>query len=454
MSIVFWFSTFFVLFAVLYYFAGMHAGKQTHTENDYFLAGRNLGFWPLTGTLLATHIGAGLIVGGADHAYLYGMPGLFYGMGLAAGFVLLGLGIAAALRSLNVGTTAEIFEKYFHSPGLKKCASFLSILSLTGIFICQVIASRKLLVGLGIESDLLFLGFWAVLVGYTMYGGLPAVIATDLLQISLILAVFLGLFGYLVWAGVLNGATVSALCCSTSMPDGGFSYWFSYLGIPVLFSFAEQDLAQRFFAARSSAIATAASWASASGLLLFAAIPALIGVQARLSGLVVAEGQSPLLMLVAQHVGPAGQALVMCALVAAIASTADSLLCAVSSNIVQDFVPQSRGSLFRMWCAEIATLVVGLTGIVGSYCATNILGVMTQSYELLVSGVLIPILVCIVGGRLSRIAALCSVITGFCVYSFIWSGVVTIALPGSFVALVASAAAYVVGLLISLMVND
>lgn len=457
MSIVFWFSTFFVLFTVLYYVVGMHAGKQTHTENDYFLAGRNLGFWPLTGTLLATQIGAGLIFGVVDKSYMYGLPGLFYGLGMAVGFVVLGIGIAGALRSLQVATTAEIFEKYFHSPFLKRSASLLSILSLVGIFICQVIASRKLMIGLGVESELLFLGFWTVLIGYTMYGGLPAVIATDLLQVAFIATVFLGLFGVLLWKGVITGATISALSSGYGLPSGGlFNLSFAWVGMPFLFSMVEQDLAQRFFSARSSSIATVAAWAAGIGILAFTVIPTLIGIQARLSGLMVdvAGGQSPLLVLIAQHIGPMGQALVMCAIIAAIASTADSLLCAVTSNVVQDFVPKEKGSAFRMRSAEVVTALVGLVGVVGAYYSTDVLGVMIQSYELLVSGILISVLMCVVGGPLRRLAALFSVLTGFCVYSSIWLGLMVVTLPGSLVALAASLVAYGVGLVVSSLIND
>ena len=452
MNIVAWFSLFFSLFTALYYFVGMRAGRQTRTENDYFLAGRNLGFWSLTGTLLATQIGAGVILGTVDDAYAYGLPGLFYGLGIAIGFAVLGMGIAGMLRALNVSTTAEIFEKYFASPALKKWASLLSIMSLGGIFVAQVIASRKLMAGLGVENELLFLGFWAVLIGYTMYGGLPAVVATDLLQVTCIILVFVCLFIALWWQGALSINSFASLWSTHAMPAGGsFQLFFSYVGMPLLFSVVEQDLAQRFFSARSSLLATAASWASGFCIVLFALIPAIIGVQARLAGVIAVGGQSPLLLFIAPYVGPIGQALVMCALVAAIASTADSLLCAISSNVVQDFMPTARAVGGRMRNAEITTAVVGVAGVVGSYYASNILGVMIQSYELLVSSILVPVLMCIAGVRLRRTAALSAVCAGGAVYALSLMGVCGTFLPGSFLALVASLMAYGFGLLISLV---
>jgi SSS family solute:Na+ symporter len=238
-----------------------------------------------------------------------------------------------------------------------------------------------------------------------------------------------------------------------AMPVRGFADWFGYLGMPLLFSLVEQDLAQRFFSAQSSKIASRAAWASAAGIVSFATIPALIGVQARLSGLVVAGDQSPFIAFVSQHLGPLGQALIMCALVAAVASTADSLLCAISSNVVQDFVPLAYGSAVRMRSAEVVTGIVGVVALVSSYYCTNVLTVLIQSYELLVSGILVPVLMCVMRAPLGRLAAVWSVTTGLGVYAGLWFGFVSIAAPYSLVALGCSLVAYGAGLMVSRINN-
>ncbi len=444
-----WFSLFFSSFVFVYYMVGMYVSRKTITESDYFLAGRSLGFWSLTGTLLATQIGSGLTLGIAHDSYRYGLPGLLYGIGIAIGFVVLGLGAAGRLRALQVATTAEIFEKYFASSMLKKLASVLSIISLTGIFMAQVLTSKSVMMGMGVYNEWLFIGVWAALIGYTMYGGLPAVVATDLLQLMVIVTILSGLFGFLVWGGAVPWSTHGALYASYEMPAGGFAYWFAYLGMPCLISLVEQDLAQRFFSARTSAIARAAAWAAAGGVLAFALIPALIGMHAKLIGMPVAVGENPLILLITHALGPIGQALVMCALVAAITSTADSLLCAITSNVVQDFVPVVLKSSWRMLSAKIVTVVVGVVSVMGSYYCTNILGVLIQSYELLVSSILVSVVVCLFRGPLAYAAAACSVCSGFGMYTLLWLGWLTSAAPHSLVALGVSAVGYGVGLLVS-----
>jgi SSS family solute:Na+ symporter len=446
-----WFSLFFSCFVLLYYMVGMYVSRKTITESDYFLAGRSLGFWSLTGTLLATQIGSGLTLGIAQDSYRYGIPGLLYGVGIAVGFVVLGLGAAGRLRGLQVATTAEIFEKYFASPTLKKIASLLSIISLTGIFMAQVLTSKSVMLGMGVYNEGLFIAVWAALIGYTMYGGLPAVVATDLLQLTVIVTILSGLFGYLVWGGAVPWSAGSAVSAVYAVPAGGFAYWFAYLGMPCLISLVEQDLAQRFFSARTSAIARASAWAAAAGVLGFTLIPALIGMHAKLIGMPVAAGENPLIVLISYALGPIGQALVMCALVAAITSTADSLLCAITSNVVQDFVPVLWKSSWRMISAKVATVVVGVVAVVGSYYCTNILGVLIQSYELLVSSILVSVVVCLFNGPLTYRAAVCSVLSGFCMYTVLWLGIIEVSVPHSLGALCVSAAGYGVGLVSSRM---
>ena len=63
----------------------------------------------------------------------------------------------------------------YGSPALKKVASLLSIATMFGIVIGQIIASRALLEGLGITSEFIFLAFWAFIITYTILGGLKAV---------------------------------------------------------------------------------------------------------------------------------------------------------------------------------------------------------------------------------------------------------------------------------------
>lgn len=448
------FSSLFLLFAVVYWALGVYAARAVNTHDDYFLADRSLGFWSLTATLIATQLGGGMILGTARHAYQYGLQGIYYSLGMCAGFLLLGLGIAAKFREFHVTTIAELFEKEYDSIGLKKVASFLSIVALTGLFISQVVASKDLLIGLGVHNELVFISFWTLLVGYTMYGGLPAVVITDIMQVLVIAVVFLGLFMRLWWQGALALPTFAELGAVATGTGFNPSYTMSFLVIPMLFAIVEQDLAQRFFAARTKTVAMMGALAASVLLLFFSFIPVCFGIQAAADGVELVSGANPLISFLALHTTPFAYALVMCALVAAIASTADSLLCAISSNVVHDFVPVRPNGTRSMGAARGVTVLVGVAGVIGAYYVADILYMLSQSYEILVCSTLIPILVCLV--RLPRIrsAAIIAVASGaasFCLYTF---SAVPYGMPRPLACLVVAALAYAGSATVSFVVGQ
>ncbi len=190
--------------SIMYLVIGLYASKKVSTNVDYFLAGRALGIPEVTFTLVATQLGGGMLLGTAKEAYNIGFYGIYYTLGISIGFLVLGLGLAAKLQSLNVATTAQLFQTKYGSPTLKKIASLLSIASMCGILIAQVIGCKALLAGIGIESELLFLALWAFIIVYTMVGGLAAVVLTDIAQVTYILCAFSAIFIYCLWQEPLN----------------------------------------------------------------------------------------------------------------------------------------------------------------------------------------------------------------------------------------------------------
>ena len=93
------FLTLFIGLAICSLLIGLYASKHIHTQADYYLANRKVKTLPLALTLVATQIGGGLILGTADQAYVSGIYGLAYAIGVVLSFVFLALGFAGKLRS-------------------------------------------------------------------------------------------------------------------------------------------------------------------------------------------------------------------------------------------------------------------------------------------------------------------------------------------------------------------
>ena len=95
------FLVIFFSFLALYVGIGCFFSNKLKTATDYFLANKDIGLIPLLMTLMATQIGGGSLLGTAEEAYRYGWYGILYSIGIASGFLLLGLGFGTALSALK-----------------------------------------------------------------------------------------------------------------------------------------------------------------------------------------------------------------------------------------------------------------------------------------------------------------------------------------------------------------
>jgi SSS family solute:Na+ symporter len=399
----------------IYFIIGLITSRKVTTVDDYFLANRQVSVLPLTFTLVATQLGSGLLLGTASRAYSIGLWGILYTLGISIGFLILGFGFAARLQSLNIATTAEIFETRYHSYKLKIFASLVSIVSLWGILVAQIIASHQLFLSCGIDDPRWLICFWGLLIGYTMLGGLRSVIIIDTLQVIFILVIFAIVFYYALPQDGLSSFTIPNLIKMQNYYFGKKHVLSALLPVVIssaLFSLIEQDLAQKFFAAKSALTATIAAFLASVIVTLFACIPLYFGMFAKIKNINIPAGVSPLLPFIEKISSEFVYALIICALIAAIASTADSLLCAISSHIAQDFskfLPSSR----KLLISKLITFATGACALLVSfYIVGDIISVLEQSYRFSISCLFVPTIIAYFTPNVRQGAALVSIVCG------------------------------------------
>ena len=407
------FISIFSLLTIFYFILGLTASKKVKTVGDYFVAGRSLGFMPVTMTLVATQIGSGMLLGTAQQAYEVGLYGLMYTVGMSIGFLILGCGLAGKLQSFKVMTTAELFKTKYNSIFLKRFAAFLAAITMCGLLIGQIIGSKAIITGLGIGNEWIFLSFWLLVIAYTMIGGLHAVVLTDMYQVCYILIVFGAIFLYSLFFDPTQVFSSEAIG-SFSQGDLSSSTLMAIVLMPALFSLFEQDLAQRFFASRTKKIAMVSALCASGIMIAFSLVPIYFGMYAKLNNLVVPTGGSPLIPTISALTNEFIVVLAVCGLIAAITSTADSLLNAVTSNIVIGFgIAETASTKKRLLISQIVTLATGAAALIASYWVTqDIIGVMISSYELSVSCLLVPLLFAYFGKNLKKSSAFLSVFFG------------------------------------------
>lgn len=371
---------------LFYWLVGFLASRKVASQEDYFLAGKQVRFFPLMMTFLATQVGGGLVLGAAEEAFSFGWSVLLYPLGAALGLILLGSGMGKRLARFPVSTVAQIFEVFYGSKFLKSIASCLSIVSLFLILVAQIVASSKFVVSLGVTSTPLFIIFWGVVILYTVRGGLKALISTDIVQALVFASVFLGTFTLIlckgaslpplpVWEWTSGSVNLSKLCG-----------WFF---MPLLFMVIEQDMGQRCFAGESGKVVSRASLCAGIATLTICVVPVFFGVWGKQMGIEIQPGGSVLMAVISKMTSPWISALVGCAVLAAIISTATSLMNAISSNLASDFSWKGKGK--NLSFAQWITGGICVSALLVAFFCNQIVALLILSYELSVSCLFVPI---------------------------------------------------------------
>lgn len=403
------FILFLAIIAIVALIFGKITSKKAVSYSEFYLSGRSVKFFSLMMTLLATQFGGGAIIGSSEAAYTSGWLAICYSLGIAIGFIILSLGIGGRFRTLNISTIPEVFEVAYESPGLRKFAGVIYILSMFLILLAVCIAMRKFFYSIGFTNDVLYILFWGVVIIYTMSGGLRAVIMTDTLQIILVLSLFLIAFFTLDTTSLTLNAALKP--STSSIPI------ISWLLMPCLFTIIGQDMGQRCFAAESPKAVFLATFGAGCLMVIAALFPVYLGIIGAEAG--IPKGNEGIIMKVIMLVtNPVMSSLFAAGILMAIMSTANSLLCSISLNIAMD-IPFIRNlpEKWAKWVSRIITFAVGMVAVLGSYLGNDVIPVMLEAYGLTVTAFFVPIVMALVFKRLSWFAGFSSTIMGTAVFS-------------------------------------
>ena len=175
-------------FAILVGVAVWVALQRNKNTEDYFLAGRNVGWFVIGASIFASNIGSEHVVGLAGTGFSSGTPLAHYELHAWIVLLLGWLFLPFYIRS-GAFTMPEFLEKRFDS----RSRWFLSVFSLFAYVLTKV--SVTIYAGGIVVSELLNLDFWVGAIGiviftgiYTIIGGLKAVVYTETLQTVVLIA--------------------------------------------------------------------------------------------------------------------------------------------------------------------------------------------------------------------------------------------------------------------------
>ena len=392
----------------------------------YFLADRRLGTVVLLGTMVATNFSAFTVFGTSGAGYRDGyafFPIMGFGTGfMALTFWIIGRRIWQVGRERGLVTPPELVGALYNSRIVGVIVAAVMV-----IFTIPYLALQPMAAGYALEA-LVGLPYaygcvlvTAIILLYTLRGGLRAVAWTDLFQgVLMFVLLLVSLFLVAGHHGGFVAANQKVLALNPelfSRPGGLGKYtlgiWFSYI---LLWFFCDPmfpQLFQRFFTARSqrTIFRTMLLYPAVCSVTFF--LPIAVGVLGRLSfpDLAGKEADRILPMVMTLISGDFMAALVIAAGLAALMSTMDSQLLTLSSICTRDLMPlvrTSRGTGETSMAGRVAVFILSMAGLALAYKPpATILQIATQTFTGL--AVLFPSV--LFGLYLRRVFALSAVLS-------------------------------------------
>ncbi|MDA7778039.1 sodium:solute symporter [Flavobacteriaceae bacterium] len=405
--------------------------KKEDTE-DYFLAGRNVGWFVVGASIFASNIGSEHVVGLAGAGASDKLPMLIYE--IHAWIVLiLGWVFLPFYQRAGVFTMPEFLEKRFDS----RLRWILSIFSIVAYVLTKI--SVTIYAGGVVVSALLGIDFWTgaiatvILTGiYTVLGGMRAVVYTETLQAMVLIVgaavlTYIGLDRVGGWESMKATVTPEYLNMWRPASDPDFpwpSLFISSTIVGIWYWCTDQYIVQRTLTAKNIKEGRRGTIFGALMKLLpvfLFLIPGVIALTLKMRGELHWENADEAFPVLMSNLLPAGlRGLVAAGLLAALMSSLASVFNSVSTLFTVDIYKKLRPEapekkLVRT--GQIATVVVVIIGIFWIPIMANISGVLYEYLQSVQTYIAPPIAAVFIMGiahkRINAQGAYVTLILGF-----------------------------------------
>ncbi|WP_411119206.1 sodium:solute symporter [Streptomyces sp. 058-1L] len=417
---------------IVVYLAGMLAMgwwgmRRAKSKSEFLVAGRRLGPWMYSGTMAAIVLGGASTIGGVGLGYQYGLSGAW--MVLTIGFGLLALSVffSARIARLKVYTVSEMLDlRYGGRAGIISgvvmwaytlMLAVTSTIAYATIFDVLFDVNRTVAIVLG----------GAIVVAYSTLGGMWSITLTDMVQF---VVKTIGVLLLLLPIAVVKAGGFSEMKAQLPTeyfdPLGiGGETIFTYVLIYTFGMLIGQDIWQRVFTARSDRTARWGGTVAGTYCLVYAVAGAVIGTAAKVMYPNLASADAAFATIVKDELPVGVRGLVLAAALAAVMSTSSGALIACATVANNDIWSRLRGAVVRSGGGggdgdephdevrgnRAFILIMGIAVILIAIALNDVVQALTVAYNLLVGGLLVPIL----GGLLWRRGTAAGALSAVCV---------------------------------------
>lgn len=409
------------IFVVVIYALGMlvlgwYGMRKATTHEDYLVAGRNLGPSLYMGTMAATVLGGASTVGTVRLGYVHGISGFWLCAALGLGIVALNLFLAKPLLKLRIFTVTQVLEKRYN-PMARQASAVIMLVYALMISVTSILAIgtvMQVLFDLPFAVAVLLGG--GVVVVYLAIGGMWSLTLTDIVQFVIktvgLMCVLLPICLYRVggWDELVAKLPASSFSWTAIGWDTILTYFLIYFfGILI-----GQDIWQRVFTVRTAKVAQYAGTAAGIYCIFYGLGCALIGMAAHVLLPDLQNANTAFAAIVKASLPDGIRGLVIAAALAAMMSTASAGLLAAATTIGEDLLPRLRGGKqSSLGLTRTATCLTGLVVLGIALLVNDVISALTLAYNLLVGGMLIPLIGAIFWTRATTTGAIASMGLGF-----------------------------------------
>ncbi|MFI9646011.1 sodium:solute symporter [Streptomyces sp. NPDC052040] len=447
---------------IVVYLAGMLAMgwwgmRRARSKSEFLVAGRRLGPVMYSGTMAAIVLGGASTIGGVGLGYQYGLSGAWMVFTIGLGLLALSIFFSARIARLKVYTVSEMLDlRYGGRAGVISgvvmwaytlMLAVTSTIAYATIFDVLLDMNRTLAIVLG----------GSIVVAYSTLGGMWSITLTDMVQFVVKTIGVLLLLAPLavVRAGGFDGMRAK-LPTSYFDPLGiGGETIFTYVLIYTFGMLIGQDIWQRVFTARGDSTARWGGTVAGTYCLVYALAGAVIGTATKVLYPKLGSPDDAFATIVKQELPVGVRGLVLAAALAAVMSTSSGALIACATVAHNDIWSRLRGAVRRdaetpggdapdeVRGNRAFILVMGIVVIVTAVALNDVVEALTVAYNLLVGGLLVPILGGLLWKRGTAQGALAAVAVGGLAVLALMAAYGILANEPVYYGLAASLAAYV-----------
>ena len=405
-----------------------YMGRNTsHNFEEFVTAAKKGSLLVVCGSYLGSHIGNGVVVGGAQNGADYGMGGVWFGLGACFSYIVFAIVIAKKLYRSNSLTLSECLDKRYggHSTGtlyaVINCGAAISIMA------GQIVAGKALFEYLGLSPLLGAVLCGIVVFIYASMSGQWGVMVTDVIQTAVVFTATLISLFFMLGTGAFDmmKQTLAASDWNLFTID---AETIVMNAVPsMLYGLVSCASFQRNISAKDEKTAVRAALWGGIILIPFVFLPVLIGMYGR-ALFPDAPAASIIFKVMLEAFPPLLGALMIAALMAAVMSTVDSQLIYVTASMTNDiylqFINKNPEPKKLNTLAHVITFVAGIITLYVAVGTTMITNMLSYAYTFLCAGTLVMFVGGVFWKKGTKIGAIASSITGlFFVFLYKFCGV-------------------------------